>query len=402
MQLYDGSLSVRILEYLLSVASIPRKNLYTPFATYNYDAYSQTVRRLLTEDYIQLTRKNQLNHISITPKGVKAIGEKQSNNDIKKERNKALPKTPKEQKRAALVNDVLALCEANGIATSAKPPFDTLFAQPAPEQQKKDFVNHLKDGLFYSTGEIRTARRTLRGENDISNLSRLIGVIFKGTQIRFLYSINDKLILWVPSNEERVISTIIGFLKSSPIISEFMEFPSRPTCIVCGKGYTMIPKIVTGRKWGRIDESKNETFVKNVARTNINSYNLSKVFDTAYYVPAGRHGINLFKLACSLSETIKDDMCEEWFENTQGFTRLKTYGWHQGLSAKGQRTVFMPYMDLIELEAYKKQGTRCHFIIPKGTQEAVARVMGPLLISARTRTGEILKHGLYDALGAKL
>lgn len=54
-------------------------------------------------------------------------------------------------------------------------------------------------------------------------------------------------------------------------------------------------------------------------------------------------------------EKEKEDACDRWFESVKGVTRIKSLPYHQGTAANGHRVVYMPYMDLIELDFYRKQ-----------------------------------------------
>lgn len=106
------------------------------------------------------------------------------------------------------------------------------------------------------------------------------------------------------------------------------------------------------------------------------------------------------RLACVMGEKEKEEACDRWFDSVKGVTRIKSLPYHQGTAANGHRVVYMPYMDLIELEFYRNQGDPCHFVIPAATQEAVSRVMGPLLLSAQSLKGTKLKYRRYDSKGA--
>lgn len=222
-----------------------------------------------------------------------------------------------------------------------------------------------------------------------------------GTKLTFVYSVGDTLIKWRSGSEDRTVELIRDFLIKSDCIKRNIENPKYPNCVICGKGMSMIPKIVFGRRWGRItDDEDVERFRAAISRDHINSHNLSKAFASAYYVPVNKNGLNGVRLACMMGENEKEDACDRWFESVNGVTRIKSLPYHQGTAANGHRVVYMPYMDLIELDFYRKQGDSCHFVIPAGTQEAVSRVMGPLLLSAQSLKGTKLKYRRYDSKGA--
>ena len=82
--------------------------------------------------------------------------------------------------------------------------------------------------------------------------------------------------------------------------------------------------------------------------------------------------------------------------------RLNTLSYHQGVTTNGkhERVVYIPCVDLIELDFLKKQNTPCHIVTPKGTQQAIARTLGPLVLSIRSLEGEKLRYKQYDEYGA--
>lgn len=408
MRFVADALSVRLLEHLAKVGEIPRKTLYTAFSeTYNYRYYARTVKRLIDEGYIDTGKRNSMVHVRLSQKGEHALT---SMFDGKEETPQIAqhPTNRQEQNRMVLVADVIALCKANGFRTDEdeKPLLRDLYQIPVSASIREEFVDAVNDGVYYSSRELRSAYMDVMGNNEIANWTRLIGILlYKGT-LSFLYSTGGKLIKWMPTNEDRTVKFITAFLSQSDIISDTITFYPYPSCIICGKGYTMIPKIVMGRRWGRIepDDKFIERSRAHIAKNHINSHNLAKVFCAAYYVSADASGTRNFRLASVLSEAKKNQICNDWFrKNSEYAMRSQSRKFYQGITvAKHEGVVFMPYIDLIELEYYKKQGDPCHFIIPKGTQDAVSRVMGPLLLSAQTVNHETLQYKKYDQYGAAI
>lgn len=399
MRLFDDALALAILEYLASTGGVPRKNLYTPFVGYAYRYYAKTVKRLLDEGYLEIYRYERINHIHLTKEGKAALADKEKDVLIREPKSNSA----KKKRRQALVVDVVGLCEANEIAVceAEKPKLAQLFAKPISEETETFFKSKLKTGIFYSSGDIRQAYMQIMGKNEIANWSRLVGIVLLGRSLTFVYSVNRSLIKWMAGSEDRTVKFIIQFLLKSELIRSCIKFYEHPWCIVCGRGFSMVPKIVTGRKWGRVSEDENsERYKARFARDHINAHNLAKVFGAAYYVTSDRRGVDDFKFAAMLNVDTRERLCDKWFSETNTVTRVTAFGKHQGLSSKRERVVYMPYIDLIELEYYKKQGEPCHFVIPAGTQESVSRVMGPLLLSARSLKGKVLTYKRYDSMGA--
>ena len=197
------------------------------------------------------------------------------------------------KRRERLVGDVIGLCEGCEMMMENKPPLRALLGQctgKESERYEKEFEKCLLNGIFYSTQEIRQAYIDIVGKNEIANWSRLVGVIFMGTQLSFVYSVGDTLIKWRSGSEDRSVKLIRDFLIKSDCIKRNIENPKYVNCVICGKGMSMVPKIVIGRRWGKIEEEEQlERFRASIAKDHINSHNLAKVFAAAYYVPMNKN-----------------------------------------------------------------------------------------------------------------
>lgn len=402
-----------ILKYLIHYGRIPRKNLYVPFSEYSQRYHQQTVATLLKDGYLRLERSKGLNYVAITEEGVAFLERHMKEHGEDKAAVKAvlreaqLSRTPKQKKRRRLVADVEGLCIANGflVNPSEKPDLARLLVSD-DQILKEQFQKIVDRGVYYSSREIRSACGNIKevNSNEFYNRARLVGVLFYKGHLSFLYSTVKKLILWVPSCEERVTAFILNCFQKSPTISSVIRFGAKPTCIVVGQGYSMIPKICTGRAWGRIDARKNvETFRANLAKGHINSNNLSRVFCTAYYIPNSAAGVNQFRLAGMMAEDIREMIANKWFEKEAGVMRLTNLPYQQGVCLENsERLVFMPCIDLIALPLLKSAGVPVHIVAPSGTQEGVARVLGPLLLSAKSLDGKPLRYGEYDSNGGSM
>ena len=405
MRLFDDVLAVDLMRYLYKVGNIHRKKLYIPFASYSYQYYARTLKRLIDEEYIEVYKEARVNYLKLTHKGVDALIQKRilTKDMVVRDQSKKQYAT-QAKRRERLVGDVIGLCEGCEMMMEGTPPLEALLGRNMGEKSEwyeKEVEKRLRDGIFYSTQEIRQTYIDIVGKNEIANWSRLVGIVFMGTKLTFVYSVGDTLIKWRSGSEDRSVKLIRDFLIKSDCIKRNIENPKYVDCVICGKGMSMIPKIVIGRRWGKIEEEEQlERFRASIAKDHINSHNLAKVFAAAYYVPMNKSGINSMRLACMMGEKEKEDACDRWFDSVKGVTRIKSLPYHQGTTANGHRVVYMPYMDLIELEFYRNQGDPCHFVIPAGTQEAVSRVMGPLLLSAQSLKGTKLKYRRYDSKGA--
>lgn len=415
MGYHKESLGVEILRYLNQSGRIPRKNLYTPFCTNtSYRYYARIVQALIKDGHVGVERFNRKNYVYITERGRERLQaayeeDEQAVNEIAEEY--ANPKSAKQKRRTRLVADVVGLCAANGFRTSTddKPPLDaivrTKVGMPEHQALKEETKEAIGEGIYYSLAEVRSAYISIVGKNELANWTRLVGIALFNGHLSFLYSVNASLIQWMPSNEKRSVDFIVAFLRMSDILRELIDFRPYQSCIVCGEGMTMIPKLVTGRKWGRNDGAQNtERYRAKFAASHINAHNLSKVYSSAYYAPTSRYGVDMFRLAAMLDTQIHEQIADRWYSDISTAIRLKTLRYYQGVTTNGknERVVYLPCIDLIELEYLAHQGVPCHIVTAKGTQQAVARVLGPLVLSMRSLTGERLSYKAYDEHGAPI
>ena len=405
---YKDSLGIEILKHLNKSGRIPRKNLYTPFVSYSYRYYARVVQQLLEEGCVKVERFGRRNCISITEVGTEVLAEMYEDDDeeaqaIQSEKAKA--RSAKARKRKKLVADVEGLCVANGFLVSAQEKPSLLELAHADEgsdmadELEEEFSDAMQAGVYYSTRELRSAYIAALGKNEIANWTRLVGIVLYKGNLSFLYSVDKTLIKWLPANEKRTVDFLIDFLRKIKIVSRHVVFEKHPICMVCGEGMTMVPKIVTGRKWGRTDSDKNsERYKAKLAATHINSHNLAKIYSAAYYVPVNKTGVDMFRLAAVLSEATREQLANHWFSELRTATRLMTLRYHQGVTTNGkrERVVYIPCIDLIELEYLAQQGTPCHVVAPKGTQQAISRVLGTLVLSIRSLEGERLHYNSFE------
>ena len=412
MKINNNSLRKKILEYLNSVHSIPKKELHLHFPETVYNNFSRAVKILTDDGDIEVFRYKQLNHVRITPSGIKKLKEKEEiRYETESIRKEALHKsnTTKRRKRQALNNTVFGVCKAAGVLVkeTEKPMLRNLFdkyaerlSELSPEDEKRLFVKSLSNGIFYTSGEVREILNLINQKDSISNKSRLIGIVFKDKRIVFVYAINDTLIHWEPLEEERTVANIQNGLIQSKIIRENIDMYRYPDCVVVGKGFAMIPRLVRGRKSGSVSANKRIDEVQTgIAKNIINAHNLSKVFNSAYYVPVNKKGINLFKEALIASQEYKDEKADEWFEEVKNATRIKSKKYYQGFTQKMENLAYLYTIDLIELSELMEQNVELHLVAPDGTAEALSRVFGPNIKSVRNHTGKKQRYRSYDSNG---
>ena len=408
MKLYKGSLMLQILVRLNSTGPIPRKKMKLYFEdSYDYIYYTKSMKKLIDAGYVEVYRNKRLNYIRITESGMAALlGKSEDPKAVKRET--VVTRDKQEEKRQQLVNDVKGLCAACGIKTdeaSGRVDIERLLTKEVEEETEREFLENLDTGIFYTTGELRKAYKERYGENEIANWTRLVGVVLRNHTISYVYGVNDSLIKWLPVCESRTVDFIQRMLGEVPVISKAVQLDQRPNSIICGKSWAMIPKLVYGRKSGSNKEEDgvvvNGMRAKN-ARDHINAYNLAKVYSSAFYASVNDRGVSAFNLGTLLSDETREALCDRYFAEREDATRLKSVKGNLGVTKTGERVYYMPCVDLIELERIKNQGKAGHVVCQKGTQEGIARVLGPLMISVRDLEGNLLEYGSYDKNGNPL
>ena len=414
MKVYSNSTRKEILVYLNSIHSIKRKDLSFHFPQIAYRNFARALKSLIDDGDVEVFRYKKINHVRITSLGIKKLKEQESvRNETEKTRKDALYKsnTQKRKKRQAINNTTIGMCKSANVVVDEKekPKLINLFdkyaeknAEPSPEFEKSLFVKNLSNGIFYSSGEIRELMNILKTAEAISNKSRLIGIVFKDNRLLFIYTINDTLIHWEPTEEARTVKIIQETLILSQTIQNNITMYVKPDCIVIGKGFGMIPRLIKARKSGSIIENKHINDIQNnIAKNNINAKNLGMVFDSAYYVPVNKKGIELFKEAIISSKEHKDQKADKWFESVKNANRIKSKNYYQGFTQKMENMAYLSTIDLIEIDYLQKQNVEMHLVAPDGTAEALSRVFGPKLKSVRNYYGKKLSYNEYDKNGYK-
>lgn len=401
------TLKIQLLQYIAAAGTIQRSRLRQPFTKSNYRYYAQTLKSLIDDGYVIVIRERKRNYLEVTKLGKKELESKNielGNVAIMPIINKTNSKIT--DTRRKLYAEAAGMCFANGYHVSDHARLEFLYGHGTKEEQqeaKKLFIEQLKDGIYYEVGELRVAQKNVYGKSEIANQTRMVGILFVKQELFYVYCIGDSLITWKTTCEERAVQFYLDFLAKSNVICQYVHIEKHPRAIIIGSSLKMIPAIVYGRKNGiRRTDIRIDTVQESSAKGRISSENLAQVFSAAYFVPSNKMGISMLKAVCTVTDNVRDILFTKWLDK-HGYMRLSSKRYYQGVDRNtGNRFIFAPYIDLIEFRYYKLQDEVAHFIIPNGTQEAVSRVMGPLLKSAENMRGAALKFKPCDANGVIL
>ena len=86
------------------------------------------------------------------------------------------------------------------------------------------------------------------------------------------------------------------------------------------------------------------------------------VFDSAYYIPVNKKGIELFKEAIISSKEYKDQKADKWFESVKNANRIKSKNYYQGFTQKMENMAYLSTIDLIEIYYLQKQNIEMHLV----------------------------------------
>ena len=191
-----------------------------------------------------------------------------------------------------------------------------------PEQDAaQTFMNDFfyDKGLLFLSDEISATIKTstTMGEEYTLGQSRLVGIVINRTGISFLYCTLDKLMRWVVSYEQRRVSAVMELLKSSSLAATDEDFATicnmSPKCIVIGKTCAIVPKIITGDKYGKAIDSTDIIKTHNATRL-LTLTNLEQVYKYSYFVPTSSIGVELLTRTAALTRNELNEMISVWLD----------------------------------------------------------------------------------------
>lgn len=399
----------RLLIYLYGVPSIQRRQLVIALPEIPYQSLTLAVRKAKEHGYIEVFRKDDSNHIRLSPEGVKYIRQKARDSLDTKKRADAKRRYQKERtRRLERVETTSNLCRAAGIPL-AKEVGITIsdLTGPESEEQEKFFDSYFQDkGLLFLSDELSNGIRALgtMGEEYFSGRSRLIGVVINVTGVYYLYCTLDRLMKWNVGYEQRRITAITAMLMESPAAENREEYRAAlekpPKSVIIGKTCAMLPKIVTGDKYG---VTRDRGPGNDITNTLMTLANLERCYRYNYYVPTNTLGVELLSRTVTLTREDLNGMIEMWLkESGEGYTAVLNREYLEVYREKDEdKTLVFPVLELEELVYQKAHRERYHIICERGTQDGVSRVMGQKTIDFRDFEDRLMPFHRYDDDGIR-
>ena len=235
-------------------------------------------------------------------------------------------------------------------------------------------------------------------------MSRLVGVIVNCKGIFYVYCTLDRLMRWIISYERRRVAAISRLFESSDAAKANDDFAevcaSVPKSVIIGKTCAMIPKIITGNKYGKVVENASRSTITDKLMT---LANLEQVYACNYFVPTNTLGVELLSRTVTLTRSDLNSMIEMWLsEMTERYTTVSSREYVEAyIEDQEDKTLIFPIIELEELVFQKASKERYHIVCERGTQDGISRVMGKKLIDFKDMNNTPMPAHKYDDYGIR-
>lgn len=285
-----------------------------------------SVKELPEEEFVDTTdvevfMRDESRYVRISPDGLKYIRSTQKD-ALDVDKRAAMKRRIKgEQGRLTRVETTLCMCRAAGIQPAKEASIKLIDVLDPEQDAAQTFMNDFfyDKGLLFLSDEISATIKTstTMGEEYTLGQSRLVGIVINRTGISFLYCTLDKLMRWVVSYEQRRVSAVMELLKSSSLAATDEDFATicnmSPKCIVIGKTCAIVPKIITGDKYGKAIDSTDIIKTHNATRL-LTLTNLEQVYKYSYFVPTSSIGVELLTRTAALTRNELNEMISVWLD----------------------------------------------------------------------------------------
>ena len=225
---------------------------------------------------------------------------------------------------------VSCMCRAAGIKLAKE---EHIRLENVLNADADDYARFMDDyfydkGLLFLSDELSAtikAEQTV-GEEYTTGMSRLVGVIVNCKGIFYVYCTLDRLMRWIISYERRRVAAISRLFESSDAAKANDDFAevcaSVPKSVIIGKTCAMIPKIITGNKYGKVVENASRSTITDKLMT---LANLEQVYACNYFVPTNTLGVELLSRTVTLTRSDLNSMIEMWLsEMTERYTTVSS------------------------------------------------------------------------------
>lgn len=403
----------KILQYLYTVDSVPRKQLKLANQDVAYNTVARAVRKLLDLGYVELTKApKKASRIRITKAGIAYLTKEEiipgdAGESDAKQRIRSVVTTPHRKGRIERVQKTIDLCKAAEITISG---IDTAitFDCFSPKPQEDDIVDEfstvfVENALFFRADEITKAIKLsdTYGEEVTQTQSRFTGVIINKNGMWIVYHTLDALMRYTKSVEATLVAALVNYIKHSWIVRQYPDFfkylNMKLVAVVIGDTPSMLPKLYTGRKWGEIESDSQS---KQHAATRLISYdNLLQTYRDVEFIPNSEIGRNYLHRVVCMTQTQTFIMCRDWAKqhdmNCAAINNL-----YQAESDFGPM-VILPTIGLNMIARLRNIAAPTHVVVDRGMAESVSRVLGPSLRCIFTYDMQEVKVNHYNFEGVR-
>lgn len=306
-----------------------------------YKSLTLAVRNAIKHGYVEVFRKDESNHLRISPDGIKYI-RTTAKDSLDSEKRATMKRRFKGEqgRRLNRVETTSCMCRAAGIKLAKEEGIQlTNILNTNTKDYEKFMENYFYNkGLLFLSDELSATIKATNtvGEEYTTGMSRLVGAIINSKGIYYLYCTLDKLMKWIISYEKRRVSAITALLQNSNAATENQDFQTacsiQPKSIIIGKTCAMIPKIITGDKYGKNIKRAGEATITNKLMT---LANLEEVYKHNYFVPTDTLGVELLSRTVTLTRDDLNQMIEMWLSE---MTDKHTILWHRATRGRAGKS----------------------------------------------------------------
>lgn len=399
----------KLLSYLYTIDSIQRRQLVIAMSDMPYQSLTLAVRNAVKHGYAEVFRKDESNHIRISQDGVKYIRSVAKDSlDSEKRANMKRRFKGEQGRRLNRVETTSCMCRAAGIPLAKEVGISLSELLITDTQDYTRFMNDYfyDKGLLFLSDELSAtikAKHTV-GEEYTTGRSRLVGIIINCKGIFFIYCTLDKLMRWIVSYEHRRADVITKILKDSDASKQNADF--NYVCslmyksVIIGKTCAMIPKIITGNKYGKVVTNPGKN---GIADNLLTLTNLEQVYARNYFVPTNTLGVELLSRTVTLTRDDLNQMIEMWLsEMTNTHTCVDAREYTEAyIDDDSEKTLIFPIIELEELVYQKAGREKYHIVCERGTQDGISRTMGNKVIDFKDMNNEPMPAHKYDDAGIR-